>query len=136
MNARERSIVLTNDDGFAGKFVALTKFLVYILIILIWTVFGFLMWIPLIFRMMLLFTGSVIEEAIVANKNYTALIEARLNYAIAFYPSTFNRIGDSIFGNPDKIEERPDMKGDLKLILFEVGWSITCWALSTYVIMA
>jgi len=128
------SVFLSDDDGLTGRFIKLTQFIIYVIVLLIWAVIGFLMWVPLIFRMILIFTGSVIAEAISTDKNYTALLEKRLNYAIAFYPSTFNRIQDSIFGDPDMVHERPDMSGDLKVIIFELFWSTIFWGVLRYII--
>ena len=118
---------LSEGDSLAVRFVKLTKIIIYVLVILMWAVIGFIIWIPMLVRMIVIFSGSVIAEAISSDKNYTAMLEKKLVYAIHFYPATFNRIEDSIFGDPDQITERPDMEGDIRLILFEVAWSAAVW---------
>ena len=120
--------VIPPVDGITGRFIQGIKWIVYIVVMLMWAVIGFALWVPLIFRMTLRFTATVMLEAISTDKNYTAIMEARMNYAIAFYPQTFNRISDSVFGDPDTVSKPPDMKGDLKLILIEIAWSAVVWS--------
>ena len=116
-----------DGDNLAIRFIKLTKITIYFAVILIWAVIGFLIWIPLLVRMVVIFSGSVVAEAIASNKNYTAMFEQKLAYAVHFYPSTFNRIEDSIFGDPDVLIDRPDMEADARSIIFELVWSTIVW---------
>ena len=130
----QKTVFMYDDDGFLGRWMKLTKFVIYLIVMILWAAIGFVIWIPLIVRMILIFTGSIIAEVISTDKNYTALLEQRLNYAISFYPGGFRRIEDSIFGDPDEVTERPDMSGDLRIILGEVIWSAVFWTITSFLL--
>ena len=130
----QKTVFMSDDDGFLGRWMKLTKFVIYLIVMILWAAIGFVIWIPLIVRMILIFTGSIIAEVISTDKNYTALLEQRLNYAISFYPGGFRRIEDSIFGDPDEVTKRPDMSGDLRIILGEVIWSAVFWTITSFLL--
>ena len=75
-----------DGDNLAIRFIKLTKITIYFSVILIWAVIGFLIWVPLLVRMVVIFAGSVVAEAISSDKNYTAMFEQKLAYAVHFYP--------------------------------------------------
>ena len=108
----------------ADSVVALVTFFIWILVTVIWAVIGLILWIPLLIRTILLFTGSVVAEAI-TRKNYTGAVEQMLRYAIMFYPGAFQIIRDSIYDDPEL--GHWEFSVDWKILLGEVLWTAVVW---------
>jgi hypothetical protein len=95
----------------------------------IWTVLGPLFWIPLLARMVAYFTAMVTLSAV--SRTDISAAQARLDYAVAFFPHGYRLILDSITkaakpGSPlPNAEPQP---GQVMAVVKEIFWAALFWA--------
>lgn len=82
------------------------RYVVLVVTMAIWTVLGFFVWVPLLFRAILLLSGAVLYSSLVNRE--TARAEARLRHAIGFFPSGYIHISNAIRGQQSKDDDDDD----------------------------
>jgi len=87
---------LTPDEVPMPVVVRVVHFLVHLIVLAVWAVIGFVLWIPFLTRMILIFTGAVIVT-IYKNSNPTRAQRA-LEAAIRFYIHGFEIISARCVG--------------------------------------
>jgi hypothetical protein len=103
--------------------------LILAMVMAIWTVLGPLFWIPLLARMVAYFTAMVTLSAV--SRTDISAAQARLDYAVAFFPHGYRLILDSITqaaqpGSPlPNAEPQP---GQVMALVKEILWAALFWA--------
>ena len=110
------------------------KSIVGFIVIVSWAIVGFILWLPLLTRMMAYFTGFVAAASF--RKLNLSHAKDSLNFAIEFYINGFRRI--LIILGSDSIDPAalPTLKNDqptslvdfLKSIAADIIWAIIFWA--------
>ena len=76
------------------------KVLISVFVTIVWTVVGFLFWIPMLFRVTAVFAAAVVIAAL--RDENPAAAAAALEDAIRFYPAGFVSIQSTLFGTLDR----------------------------------
>jgi hypothetical protein len=64
-----------SSGSFVDSIVTGMTFLIYCVVSVIWAVVGFILWVPLLVRVVFTFTASVVMEAVSGDDRYTGAIE-------------------------------------------------------------
>lgn len=100
--------------------------LIKLFAILVWTVVGFLIWIPLLIRSIAAYTVGVTAAIIAGNK--TIGMARILPDAITFYAGGFRRISESF----DETTDTSFRRIHLPRVLAECAWAILVWGSLVY----
>jgi hypothetical protein len=105
-------------------FIGLVKIVVLLIVLVMWTVFGFLLWIPFLTRMMLVFMAAVVTS-IYTNKD-PSFAKQGLESGITFYSRGFQTIFSSMGNSVDRQQfVREDI--NVRRVLLEVVFAIIFW---------
>ena len=112
------------------KLVYLIRIFVTFIVLAIWTVIGFLFWIPLLIRMIAYFSSMITISTF--RRIEIRHAQDRLNFAIEFYINGFVKILDIL--NRKKLEDlklediKPIDIWDLFVsIIWDIFWSLIFW---------
>ena len=116
------------------------KFVVMLIVLAAWAVIGFILWIPLLTRMMAYFVGMVAASSF--RKINLQLAENSLNFAIEFYINGFRRILHLLSDNSADIDNISPMADTrpiggldfLKSVAVDVVWTIVFWIITSIAI--
>lgn len=108
----------------------LVKFLVLLLTISIWSIVGFIAYVPMILRLTAYFSAMVFAASF--QKVNLNPIQSKLEYGISFYPNGFARIIKSfsnhqLDNHKDIEEERIDFPKLVSRIWIDVVWGTVFW---------
>ena len=104
------------------------KLLVSLLVMVIWSVIGFLLWIPLLFRITVLYCSVVASSMFVETP--IAKAEQALNYASVFYIRGFKK-NLNLIQYSEEINTKEELSigfGELCTVSINIFWSMFFWA--------
>jgi hypothetical protein len=106
--------------------VKIVSFVIFIAVVSVWAVVGFLFWIPILARVTMIFS-SLIFHAAITKQNPDSLKEY-LDAAVSFYPNGF-RTAYAIFSFDSTriISEAPPLRYRFDIIFYESFLSIVFW---------
>lgn len=115
--------------------INIVRFIVTAITLIIWGVVGFVLWIPLLTRMIAYFVSMIAASSFISTN--VAVAQQRLNYAIEFYINGFRKIigvmtktssDEEVLQNtlPTRLEEF------FKVIATDLIWTIIFWLLFIY----
>ena len=111
------------EHNMANKFVLFVKMSVMVLVMVLWTVIGFLFWIPLLSRVTAVYVVTIVDSTF-TNRDLGG-IGILLDKAIQFYSSGFRKIVDSVWAEDDGREISLDI--DWRRIIIETTYSLVFW---------
>jgi len=111
--------ILTNTIKFI-KIVAM------LISLAVWTVIGFIFWVPLLARSIFAFSISVLYVTLTRQNPHR--IGYQLSIAASFYVMGFINIIEAIFppNSAENVKEE-DLEVHFVELLFEILWSAFCW---------
>jgi hypothetical protein len=107
------------------------RMFVLTLSISMWTVLGFLVWVPLLLRAVLLMAAAVLYSTLL--RRDTRRAEARLAHAMEFYPRGYERIFQAVAGKRGADlddDDRPSLRERVSgatLLIVELLMSVAFW---------
>ncbi len=109
------------------------RFVVVVIVLLLWTIIGFIIWIPLLIRMIAYFSGMIT----ISTFRKTDIREAqnRLNFAIEFYINGFKKVVDvwkRDSGEEIKLKDNESLSiiPLLKSLAIDIVWTIIFWTIT------
>lgn len=110
-----------------SRFVKVLTAVINFIVLLIWTVLSFLLWIPLLTRMIVVFTTAIISSMFTGRDPTDA--KRHLEFATLFYSRGFALIRDSMHGQLEKSGPFviPRAK-HMHRVAWELVFSVTFWA--------
>jgi len=125
-------------EVFAKVFISVIMFCILVFIIIIWTVVGFLFWIPILFRSVIVFSIDILRAVFQRSPGKVPSI-GYLSFASSFYVKGYTKIIGTIYGLWKQIIKSPLLEDfqkakaslpplDFKLLVRESAWSFLTWA--------
>ncbi len=123
---QQTSQPLPRDAFAASRVIRLLTGVITAIVLVLWTVLGFLLWIPLLTRMIVVFTSAVISAMFTGRDPSDA--RNHLEVAITFYSRGFHLIRNSMSGETQKsgpfVVPHP---GHMVRLLKEVAFCLLFW---------
>jgi len=118
-------------SNFVQLFIFIIRLIVTFVVLGIWTVIGFVLWIPLLTRMIAYFSGIVVTSAF-SRKVSTDEAQKHLNFAIEFYVYGYKKVLEVLQRDDDEIESQSPTPIDLwelvKTVLVDIIWTLMFWS--------
>jgi len=125
---------MENKNIVERFFILIIRIIVLVIVLVFWSLFGFVFWIPLLTRTIALFSFNLVYTMLMANpKEYTERLKTGLYIAIEFYIEGFNRIFNVMFpgGGENSTTEQVKTKlfENFKWARFigELIWTLIFW---------
>jgi hypothetical protein len=99
---------------------------IYIVALVIWTIVGFLFWIPFLARSIAAFSGMILYSALTGVDSKA--LGRQVEQAIEFYPVGFRRIGEALFGATGTTDAQPPVVKFDRFVL-DIVWTLLFWGL-------
>jgi len=119
------------ESTIVGYIINAIRSVVIAIVLFLWTFIGFIIWIPLLTRMIAYFTGMVTMSAF--RKSTVKEAQNRLNFAVEFYINGFKKILDVLKRDSYEEIELKDNKPLkiiplLKSMALDIAWTLLFWA--------
>jgi len=100
---------------------------ILIFVLLIWTVIGFLFWIPLLARTIAIYTSILLIDNITEKWSNSKDYTERLETSTRFYATGFVNIIDALYGEQEKAPYSNKERFDFGRLFVEALWCAGFW---------
>lgn len=104
--------------------------IIEIIVFIFWAVLGFLFWLPLLFRVIAGFCGSLLYNMAVNNPDGIRDSKVSLDLAISFYAKGFQTIHSSLYENQNETRAIRNNEFHLTSFFGQILWTLLFWGLT------